>query len=246
VTKPKTVEVAFAGEEKKGWKLVRDKDTEDFRLEGLAEGETLDTAKTGTYKTVLSSPTFKDVMTGDAAQVDFSKAAQVTITTFDGFAYVFQVGPKNDSDSTYPVKVAVSGEFAKERVVPEGTEETEEEKKSRDEEFATKLKELEDKLAAEKKLEPHIFALNTWSVDVLVRDRGELLKKPDEAGSTPGTATSTPGEGGVIEAVTPPIAVPPLNPEPENASSGTPPGTGAEEKEKDSDGTEDDAEADEE
>ncbi len=237
VVKPKSVEVSFAGGEKKGWKLVRDKDTDDFRLETPEEDETLDTAKTGTYKTVMSNPTFKDVLTGEVADVDFSQAATAVITTFEGFAYTLQIGPKNESESTYPVKVQVTGDFAKEREIPEGTEETEEVKKSMDEEFAAQQKVLEDKLAAEKKLEPHVFALNTWSVDVLVRDRAELMKKEeDEAATDPGATGIFPGEGGVIEAVTPPIAVPPLNPDPENASSGTPPGTGVEGDEEESSG----------
>ena len=119
--------------------------------------------------------------------------------------------------------VSVSAELPKERKKEEN--EKPEDAKTKDEAFASRLKTLTEKLEKEKALEGRVFLVAKASVDALMKERDQLITKAQPApaadankGSVqqlPGGIIATPPAGKTattapIEAVTPPIAVPPL------------------------------------
>ncbi len=229
VNKPKSIAVTYKDGEKEGYALMRESDTGDYKLEGdIPEGKVLDGSKVSSLKTVLSSASFEDLLTEEeVAEVDESKATEVAITTFEGFTYNILIGPKDEEGNQIPIKFTVAGEFPQERVVEEGKEETEEEKAKADGDFLLEKKKLEDKLALEKALEGHWFALSSYRVDSLLKSRPDLLKDEEEEteedteapptslqkpelppGVTPPTsATETKTD---VEVVSKPVAVPPV------------------------------------
>jgi hypothetical protein len=152
----------------------------------------------------------------------------VTIETFDNFKYVLKIGKLNGEN--YPVMVSVSADLVKER--QPGKDEKPEDKTKLDEEFKTKLKGFEDKLAAEKKFEGRPYLIAKYTIEQLLKDRSGLLaeKKPETPpGATPPTSATPPAPGTPpatsstpakpapvtvttppITVTTPPVAAPPL------------------------------------
>ncbi len=237
VKKVKAIEVTQKEEGKQSFSLSRESDTGDFVLAGdIAEGKELDASKVSSLKTILSSASFEDLLTEEEAKaIDLEKTAEAKITTFEGFSYTITLGPKDDEDNQIPIKFTVDANFPTERTVEEGKEETEEEKKTADADFQTKLAENQEKLTKEQALSGHWFSLSSYRVDALAKSREELLKdqnsEEDEVTKTTvlpqgvaPTPTITPAkpdelppgiivnEDGKYEAVTPPIAVPPFEP----------------------------------
>ena len=209
--KVKSVAVDFQEEDKTDWMISREKDTDNFTLVGAAEDEEIDTASTGTYKTMLSSSKFKDVLLkAEADAVDMTKGVKGEVLTFDGFTYQFEFGPENTEKNTFPMRFKVGADLPKERVAEE--DESEEDKKKKDEEFAEKQKALKEKLAKEKALEGHWFAMNSWDADKFFKERSSLIKKPEEKDDDSDDKDAAEGPTGRIEAVTPPVRVPPLEP----------------------------------
>jgi hypothetical protein len=77
--------------------------------------------------------------------------------------------------------VAVEASYPKERVA--GEEETEEEKARLDKEFQEKLTRLEEKLEKETRVGGWTYVVSKWTVDSLLKKRGELLLVPAEEGT---------------------------------------------------------------
>lgn len=199
----KSVEVTAANAAD-SWAVERADKTGAFSLKAPAEGEALDSAKAGGLSSLLSSPTFSDVLAKDKAG-DLNALVSAKIVTFDGFSYEVKVLEKKDDaapaeDRNYFLEFAVTAEFPKQRTA--GTEEKEEDKKKLDEEFATNLKKLEDKLAQEKALAGWVYEVAKYPVETLLKKRAELLvEKPAAL-----PAEATPAAGSPPAPAPPPAA----------------------------------------
>lgn len=147
---------------------------------------------------------------------------------------------ENDPEAAPPeesflITAEVTAEIPAERKKEE--KETEEDAKTKDKAFADRKAELEKKLATEKAFAGRTFKVSRYVVEALLKDRAALIKQPEAAGAAaagnpaqgglpPGFPGSQPGSqpGGQpravtppvrrpVEAVTPPIAIPPLEEE---------------------------------
>jgi len=180
-----------------GWTLTRESDTADFTLVDAKAGEEIDATKVSPMKNAFSSPSFEDVLVGEGVK----KPEEVTfeVETFEGFRYTVKTGPKNEA-SELDLTVDVSATLPTERKAGEG--ESEEDKKTKDEEFANQQKELKKKLDQEKKLAGHVFRVRGFVADSINKDRSELMKgeEPPAEGAAPsglpGLDSAFPGLGG--------------------------------------------------
>ncbi len=183
------------------WKLTRETESGDWKLAEAKPGEQLDTSKASGVANPLNSPSFVDVAT--TAQL-LDKPTVATIDTFDHFTYTLKVGQKTNDN--YPVAMTVSAQLPKERTA--GKDEKAEDKAKLDKEFKDGQKKLEDKLAQEKSFEKWTYVVSSWTVDPLLKERGQLLvekkeepkkeeskteaKSPPEPPKTAGTTTNAP------------------------------------------------------
>lgn len=222
VTKIKEIEVTPATAAD-GWKASRKDESGEFALADAKPGEDFDKDK-ASLTSVLSNPTFNDVVPKDKATADFMKdATKAKITTFDGFTYNVQFIKKGSgSDEKHYISVSTTGDFPKER--PAVKDEKPEDKKKADDEFAAKKKTLEEKLAKEKKAEGWIFEISSYTLGGLEKKRSEILKEkpaePAKAGgappappaTTPSVPTAPPAPPAPpktpITVTTPPVSVP--------------------------------------
>ncbi|WP_052573085.1 DUF4340 domain-containing protein [Haloferula sp. BvORR071] len=138
------------------------------------------------------------------------------------------------SDDTMFVTVDVTADIAAERKKEE--KESPEDVKAKDAAFTERKGALEKKLAAEKALAGRVYKINRSAIDPLLKTRADLVKKPEapaagapQAGGLPPgfnpaamqglQGGAMPGRGAApaprparrpVEAVTPPIAIPPM------------------------------------
>ncbi|HTL56876.1 MAG TPA: DUF4340 domain-containing protein [Candidatus Limnocylindrales bacterium] len=172
------------------WKISRDSETAEWKLADAKPTEQLDSSKTSSVGTALSSPSFTDVITSSSPeQLGLGKPTVVNLETFDDFSYTFKVGTKtNDS---YPLALTVSAKVPTERAP--GKDEKPEDKTRLDKEFKEKQKKLEDKLAQEKGYEKWVYLVSSWTLDPLLKDRAQLLveKKPEPKKEEKPTASAT-------------------------------------------------------
>jgi hypothetical protein len=222
------------------WKLTRPDETAEFALDGAKEGEALDTAATGPLKSLFSYASFEDVVATDKIDAIARPLEKKTvkIETFEGFVYTVTLTPteaekpkENDPEAAPPeesflMTVEVAAELPAERKKEE--KESEDDAKAKDKAFTDRKAELEKRLAAEKALAGRTFKVSRYTVEALLKERAALIKQPEapgSAGNAPpgGFPGGLPGgfPGGApppvrqpVEAVTPPIAIPPLEERP--------------------------------
>ena len=192
VAKIKDVEITMPKAED-SWKATRKDEAGDFTLVDAKPGEDFDKDK-ASLATVLSGPTFTDVLPKDKATADFMKdATAVNITTFEGFTYNVKFLKKGTgSDEKYYMTATTTGDFAKER--PAVKDEKPEDKKKNDDEFAAKKKTLEEKLAKEKKSEGWVFQISSYTLGGLEKKRSEVMKDKPAADASK-AAGAPPGPG---------------------------------------------------
>ena len=192
------------------WKLVRDAENAEFKLEGLKPGEALSSEHVAPIKSLFSYARFEDVVTTAAAgeRADAAGKRNAIIETFDGFTYTLTITPLKPgtgSASSAPdnqlVTVAVSAKLPTERSKAEG--EKPEDAKAKDEEFAAQLKALNEKLAKEQSLAGRTFELSKNTLDALLKERETLVKNAEPSpAQAPALGTKA------VEAVTQPIEIP--------------------------------------
>lgn len=217
IVKPQSVAVT-AATAADSWKASR-KDSEgtDFALDDAKAGEKFDNGKVS-LGTLLSSPTFNDVLGKDKVTETMKDAVKARITTFEGFIYDVQVAKKSvDGADKYYLTVAVSADIPKERAPAK--DEKEEDKKKNDETFAAEKKTKEEKLANEKKLEGWGFEVSEYTVSSLLKRRSEILADPEPKIEPPATpapsppaAPAKPTPAPPASATTPPIEIKPAPP----------------------------------
>jgi len=174
------------------WKVSRETETaSEWKLAEAKPGEQLDSSKTSSFSYALGSPSFNDVLPADAKpeQAGLDKPTTVTIETFDDFTYSVKVGQKTNDNVS--LVMAVTARIPKERTP--GKDEKAEDKAKLDKEFKEKQKKLEDKLSQEQGYGKRIYLVSNWTVDSLLKNRGQLLvekKEESKKDETP-TALST-------------------------------------------------------
>jgi len=165
------------------WSLSRTNEgAGDWMLADAKPGESLDPGKTSGFTSVLSSPSFNNVVADPKPEaLGLDKPTTIAIETFDGFHYTLKVGEKKDDNQA--LHVSVSADLPKERKA--GTDEKPEDKTRLDKEFADHTKTLSDKLASEKSFEKWTYLVSGWTLESLLKNRHELLpEKKEEAGTT--------------------------------------------------------------
>jgi hypothetical protein len=159
--------------------LVRTNEFADWTLADAQPGEDLDKNKLYSFNSLLSAPSFNDlVLAPDLAKLGLDQPTKATIKTAGGFTYEVKLG-KADGDN-YPLQVSVSADLKKQREA--GTDEKPEDKAKLDKEFADKLAKQEEKLKSEQAFSKWTYTVSKWTVDALLKGRGELLaeKKAEE------------------------------------------------------------------
>jgi len=178
--------ISLAGQtEPKHWTLTRSDTKADWKLADAKGTEELNKSVASSFASLLASSRFTDVLPPDAnpAEHGLDKAEALNIRTFDRFAYTLKIGKLSGND--YPVAVSVSADPVTERTP--SPDEKPEDKAKLDEEFKTRLKQLEEKAASEKEFEKRIYLVPKFSVDPFLKDRADLLAKP-MASPTPSAA----------------------------------------------------------
>lgn len=178
VEQPISVVVA-GGAPTNSFSLVRTNEFADWTLADAQPGEDLDKNKLFSFNSLLSSPSFNDlVLAPDLAKLGLDQPTKATIKTAGGFTYEVKLG-KADGDN-YPLQVSVSADLKKLREA--GKDEKPEDKAKLDKEFADKLSKLEEKLKSEQSFAKWTYTVSKWTVDALLKGRGELMaeKKADE------------------------------------------------------------------
>lgn len=172
------------------WSISRTNETgSDWVLADAKPDEALDSSKTSGFSYALSSPTFDDVATdGNPEAPGLDKPTTIAIETFDGFAYTLKAGTKREDKQA--LSVSVHADLPKERKA--GADEKAEDKARLDKEFAERTKALTDKLATEKAFEKWTYLVSGWTLESLLKNRGELLQ---EKKSEPDSTNSVPAEG---------------------------------------------------
>jgi hypothetical protein len=245
--KIKSITLSQVGKSDPAWKLTRDGEEAEFKLDGATATEVLDTAATGPLKSLFSYARFEDVVPAAKIAKIAERAAEgkrtATIETFEGFIYTVNITPTKPgtppaatgpdaappATDNYLVTVDVAATLPKERKKEEG--EKPEDAKTKDTAFADRLKSLTEKLAKEKAFAGITFELAKNSVEPLLKERDALITKatpPTADAPAPGAGVQSHPGGMVtrpratattppIEAVTPPISVPRADEAPKKA-----------------------------
>lgn len=237
--KIKTISLSQKGKDQPAWKLSRETEEAEFKLDGASAAEVLDSAVAGPLKSLFSYARFEDVVPAEqvAARADAAGKRTAVIETFEGFIYTLTLTPAKPAAAAPPadpanpaaspadsqlLTVSVTAELPKERKKEAG--EKPEDAKTKDSAFTDRIKTLGEKLAKEKALAGRTFVVSKSTVDALLKDREQLITKatpPPAAGSNNGAVQNLPGgliasppvhaTTPPIEAVTPPISVPPAD-----------------------------------
>lgn len=204
VQKIKEISASFP-DSQENWKIARNNESDtQFTLVDAKPGEALDAPKLP-VQSLLSAPVFNDVLPKDQADAALKDAIKVKILTFDGFTYdVVTAKQSKDGTDRYYMKVDVLADIPKARAPVK--DEKEEDKKKADEAFATTKKNLEDKLAKEKKFAGWVFEVSEYTVNNLFKKRSEVVQV--EAKATPAPAAATAPEAAAPASAPTPAASP--------------------------------------
>lgn len=233
--KIKSITVNKPGTDEVDWKVSRETEEAEFKLENAKDGEVADATATEPMKSLFSYARFEDVVPADkVAEKALSESKRtVVLETVEGFTYTLNISaikPEAAPASTttpavvpppsdnYLLTVDVTAELPKERKKEEG--EKPEDGKTKDEAFTARQKTLTEKLAKEKALAGVTFEMAKSTLEPVLKDRKTLTTKPlpPAEGADQGSVQQLPG-GMIarppmsattppIQAVTPPISVP--------------------------------------
>jgi hypothetical protein len=181
IDKPRDISLKFQAATN-SWTLTRASETNDWELADAKPGEKLDSTKLYGITSPFSSARFNDVE--PLTDGNITNHAVLTVKTFDGFTYVANIGAKHVDD--YPVTFKISANFPAERVAAKDEKPAEKEKL--DAAFKTEHDKQATKFAREQKCEKWIYTLPAYSVDELLKVRGQILEevnKEEPANSEP-------------------------------------------------------------
>ena len=135
---------------------------------------------------VLGSPTFNDVVINpDLAALGLDKPSVARITTASGFVYEIKIG-KAQANEDRPVQVFVTAALESQRVP--GKDEKPEDKDKLDKDFKEALAKKEAKLKSEQALSKWTYTVSKWTLDALLKNRGDLLPDKKAPEGAPGAA----------------------------------------------------------
>jgi hypothetical protein len=229
--KIKSITLSQSGKDEPAWKLTRDTEEAEFKLDGAAATESLDTTAATPLKSLFSYARFDDVVpAAKAAELaDASAKRTATIETFEGFVYNLTVTPVKAAADKYYLTVTVSATLPKERKKEDG--EKPEDAKTKDSAFTERIKTLTEKLAKENSLAGHTYEVAKTTVEPLLKERAQLIAKatpppaPDpNSGSVqklPGGLIATPPANPPAEALKPAVDAPKPAPQPIKPSTRT-------------------------
>ena len=100
---------------------------------------------------------------------------RIEIETFEGFNYVIEAGDKDAGN--IPLRVGVKGTYPREREAAE--DEDESVKVEKDKDFALTLKTRDEKLEKEQAFGQWTYTVSSWTLDSLLKKRGELVKEKE-------------------------------------------------------------------
>lgn len=201
----KSIEVT-APKAEDSWKASKkaESDTE-FVLEGAKAGEKLDEGK-APLSSLLTSPSFDDVLAKDKAAETFKDAIKAVLTTFEGFTYTVQAAKKTvDGSDKWYMTVTTTAAIPQKREAAK--DEKPEDKKTKDEQFDAQKKTLEEKLAKEKACDGWVYQVTEYTINTLFKKRSEIIKKDEpkaDAAPAPAIPGLTPGTIPGLKPVTPP------------------------------------------
>jgi hypothetical protein len=204
ISDPKSITTS-GGDPAKSWTLVRDNPSGPWRFADPKPGEELDAAKATAATNAFAAAPFIDVLAPNAPSTEtgLDNPTTARFETFDGFTYELRIGKV--MGESQPVLVRVEANLPKERTAP--PDEKPEDKTRLDQEFATKQKQLTEKLATEQKLQGRPYLIGKGTIERLLVDRSTLIKQPSPA---PSAAPAAPAPAGPkASVVTSPVAAPP-------------------------------------
>ncbi len=218
------------------WKLNRENDEAEFKLENAAPAELPDTTATGTLKSLFSYARFEDVVPASevAQRAIESTKRTVVIETIEGFIYTLGITATKPPTTPTPAASADSGPPATDNhfltvdvvaTLPTARKKEDAEKpedsKAKDTAFTERQKALTEKLAKEKAFTGITFEVGKTLVEPLLKDRKALTTKavpPNTESSDSGSVQQLPGgliarppvtaTTPPIQAVTPPVSIP--------------------------------------
>ncbi len=238
--KIKSITLSQKGKDDAAWKISRESEEAEFKLENAAADEVLDTNAAPQFKSLFSYARFDDVVPADKiAERTADAAAKRTavIDTFEGFTYTLTITPAKASANPPPadpgnpqpppsadnqlLTVTVTAELPKER--KKAADEKPEDAKTKDTAFAGRLKTLTEKLAKEKALAGRTFEVSKSTMDALLKEREKIVTKV-----TPPAPASEPNNTGGVQKLPGGVIIPPppgntTAPQP-GAAPTTPPG----------------------
>jgi hypothetical protein len=158
----------------KNWDLVRETPDAKWTMTGLDPKETLDRQKLAQATEIWAWPRFVDIISNaPVSETGLDKPSIITVLTFDNLAYTIKVGNKRPDD-TYYMTVNVAFDSNADRMP--GPNESADEKKKLDEEFQSRKKTLEEKVAKYRALAAWTFIAEGDWLHVVLRDRSELVQ----------------------------------------------------------------------
>lgn len=185
--KIRSIEMSHQDHDQCAWKVIRDQETADFKLVDAKANEALDVNQGAVFKNLLSYVQFDDVVTrAKLSDIEGKKGKrQVVIETFEGWRYEVTLVPSPEvAEVAGPLagqqvlQVKVTGEVPSKRKSEVG--ETPEEAKLKDEAFAKRCEELRVKLKKEQALVGRSFLVNRSYLEPLMKERQDLLVKPQQ------------------------------------------------------------------
>jgi hypothetical protein len=215
--KIKAITLSQKDKSETAWKLTRETEEAEFKLDGAAPSEVLDTTATSPLKSLFSYARFEDVVPAEkvAERAAADGKRNATIETFEGFTYSLTITPVKGAEDKLLMTVTVAAELPKERKKEEG--EKPEDAKAKDEAFTQRVKTLTEKLDKAKLFIGRAFEVSKTTIDPLLKERAQLITAPTPppaAGTGNGFMQQLPG--GMIAAppsrntaTTPPISVSP-------------------------------------
>ncbi len=191
--------VEYSGAEAtNSWKLTRENTATNWTLIAAHDGEVLDPDKLNSFAQPLQSPTFNDVLTGDAANLG-TNATRITLGTEDNFTYTLTLGEPN-ADGEFPMQLTLTADLSNERVPTK--DEKPADKTRLDTQWQNQQQQLKIRLALHQMYSGRewTFLIPGYTVSGLLTKRDELMaEKP------------LPGPIGPISPIGP---VPPIDPVP--------------------------------
>ena len=183
VENPNSIAVTYGGTEStNSWRIAKEdvNGTEEWVLAGAKKGEKLDTTAAPTSP--FSSPSFNDIADKQQAASLDANATKIEVGTSDGLHYIFTVS-QQDADDDYTLKMDVNASFPEKRTP--AADEKPEDKEKLDKDWTEAQAKLKTKLEAEKKFTNWSFQVEGYTVEPLLKKRGELLAEEDAGAIQP-------------------------------------------------------------